>query len=278
MTTGSTSSAALESRNWLDLPEDVTAQILMKLDAIDILSNVSQVCVLWWRLCKDSSMWQRINVVGKRDDLLLLGYDLAKLCREAVNRSEGQLIEINIDYICTDELLQYIAERSSGLKCLRLVSSRVTYKGMIKAAAKLRLLETLHLTHCCTFPKEVFHEVGKSCPLLKSFKYNESLSPNPYIPCNDDALVIAEAMPGLRHLQLVGNLLTDSGLRAILNGCPHLESLDLSECRHLYLRGGLEKRCVDQIKSLKLPDPPMRDRFPKPYATPFDYYKKITRY
>ncbi|KAM7270426.1 hypothetical protein ACFE04_029640 [Oxalis oulophora] len=149
---------------------------------------------------------------------------------------------------------------------------------MIKAAAKLPLLETLHLTRCCTFPKEVFHEVGKSCPLLISLKYNESLSPNPYIPCNDDALVIAEAMPGLRHLQLVGNQLTDSGLRAILNGCPHLESLDLSECRHLYLRGGLEKRCVDQVKSLKLPDPPMRDRFPKPYATPFDYYKKITRY
>ncbi|KAM7272099.1 hypothetical protein ACFE04_031313 [Oxalis oulophora] len=113
MTTGSTSSAALESRNWLDLPEDVTAQILMKLDAIDILSSVPQVCVLWWRLCKDSSMWQRINIVGKHDDLLLLGYDLAKMCREAVNRSEGQLIEINIDYICTDELLQYIVERDS---------------------------------------------------------------------------------------------------------------------------------------------------------------------
>ena len=43
----------------------------------------------------------------------------------------------------------------------------------------------------------------------------------------DEALAIAETVPGLRHLQLFGNRMTNDGLKAILDGCPQLESLDL---------------------------------------------------
>ena len=65
------------------------------------------------------------------------------------------------------------------------------------------------------------------------------------------ALAIAKNMPKLRHLQLIGNRVTNDGLQAILDGCPHLESLDLRKCFNVTLSGNLGKRCAKQIKNLR---------------------------
>ncbi|XVF68320.1 hypothetical protein PTKIN_Ptkin10aG0195300 [Pterospermum kingtungense] len=66
-------------------------------------------------------------------------------------------------------------------------------------------------------------------------------------------------MHGLRHLQLVGNDLSNRGLQAILDGCPYLESLDLRNCFNVNLEGDLGKRCAEQIKNLKRPDDSILD-------------------
>ncbi|XVF68325.1 hypothetical protein PTKIN_Ptkin10aG0195800 [Pterospermum kingtungense] len=66
-------------------------------------------------------------------------------------------------------------------------------------------------------------------------------------------------MHGLRHLQLVGNKLSNQGLQAILDGCPYLESLDLRNCYNVNLEGDLGKRCAEQIKNLKRPEDSMHD-------------------
>jgi len=73
------------------------------------------------------------------------------------------------------------------------------------------------------------------------------------IELNDDAIAIAKTMPKLRHLSMFGNLLTNVGLHAILDGCPLLESVVLRNCFHLDLSGSLGKRCRDEIKDLVLP-------------------------
>ena len=44
------------TRNWLELPRDVTASILKRLGAVEILETVQKVCMLWRSLCKDPSM------------------------------------------------------------------------------------------------------------------------------------------------------------------------------------------------------------------------------
>lgn len=98
--------------------------------------------------------------------------------------------------------------------------------------------------------------VGASCPLLKSFKFNKRWCTWPDEESNDDALAIAGTMHDLRHLQLLGNNLTNDGLRAILDRCPHLESLDLRRCPKLKLGGKSGTRCVERIKKLWLPDDP----------------------
>jgi F-box/leucine-rich repeat protein 2/20 len=93
--------------------------------------------------------------------------------------------------------------------------------------------------------------IGQCCPLLKSLKHS-TMATYDFI-CDDDAFAIAKTMPGLRHLQLYGNALTNDGLLAILDGCPLLESLVLSRCYSIHVSESLEKRCREKIKYLQLP-------------------------
>ena len=66
----------------------------------------------WRRICKDPLMWRTIDM---RNDGFLRGYDfsLEKMCRHAVDRSSGELEDINVEYFGTDDLLKYITNRYS---------------------------------------------------------------------------------------------------------------------------------------------------------------------
>ncbi|KAM7255467.1 hypothetical protein ACFE04_026169 [Oxalis oulophora] len=265
--------------NWMDLPDDVTARILEKLGPIQVLLIAQNVCRSWWKICKeDNSMWRHIYLTDSvcKEELKIArqidnanpilsdksmwgdSYFLWTMCRNAVDRSHGQLTDVNIEFFGLPGLLPYIAKRSTGrLKRLRLVTwIKVTNDELIKAAPKFPLLEELQLTNkpffkealmaigkYCPFPysKEALIAVGKSCPLLNSLKLNK-LEPPCNRACDDQAMAIAESMPGLCHLQLLRNNLTDNGLYAILNGCPHLEYLDLRQSRHLSLSDDLRHR------------------------------------
>ncbi|KAF8052683.1 hypothetical protein N665_1520s0001 [Sinapis alba] len=120
----------------------------------------------------------------------------------------------------------------------------LTTDGLAKALAKLPLLEELEFSYCSP-SVESLRVVGRSCRNLKTLKLNRLwLLHIPHVS-DDDALAIAETMPRLRHLQLFGNNLTDIGLKAILDNCPDLEHLDLSQCRNVNLYGDLKKRCSE---------------------------------
>jgi hypothetical protein len=81
-----------EFRNCLALPQDVTASILMRLEVFDILTSAQMVCSPWHNLCKDPSMWRAVHMHDP-----LAPYDLEKMCRHAVDRSCGQLVDINVE-------------------------------------------------------------------------------------------------------------------------------------------------------------------------------------
>ncbi|CAE6137783.1 unnamed protein product [Arabidopsis arenosa] len=300
-------------RNWAELPAELTSSVLLRLGVVEILENAQKVCRSWRRVCKDPSMWRKIVIdnSGNRD---IFKYDLESMCRHAVDRSQGGLLEIDIEYFGTDKLLDYIADSSSNLRSLRLVRChQITDKGVAEAVVKLPLLEDLEVSYC-SFSGECLSVVGQSCPHLKTLKLNRrphysfdllshactrrpslikaivhntssnlksfalpvcypsittieelvnaiakfpfletleffdflfildlkaighacpqlktlKINFSGYTPCDDDdAIAIAESMPELRHLQLIGNgRLTDTGLNAIRDGCPHLEHLD----------------------------------------------------
>ncbi|XP_059306467.1 F-box protein SKIP19-like isoform X1 [Lycium ferocissimum] len=239
---------------WLELEENVWANILHKLGAIEILETAQKVCTTWRRICKEPSMWRIINMTND-GDLSDMDYDLEEMCRYAIDRSQGELVDINLEYFATGPLLQYIAQRSGKLK--RLSSAcyhSMLCDGLVEAVQKLPLLEELSLTHTI-ITTEGIESLGLSCPLLKSFELNNSLYDyfDNEDARNEEALAIAKNLPALHHLQLIGNSMTNKGLEAILDGCPHLVSLDLRLCIYVSLNEVLSSRISGQIKDVKHP-------------------------
>ncbi|XP_010422438.1 PREDICTED: putative F-box protein At4g05475 [Camelina sativa] len=189
-----------ESRNWAELPSDLTSSILLRLGAVEILENAQKVCTSWRRICKDRTMWQKIDMrdLGNRrvGDL-----DFEILCRHAVDLSQGGLLEIHLDVFATNELISYIAERSRNLISLGL-HQRMTNEGLVNAIAKFPFLETLEVSHSAL--RLDSKAIGRACPHLKTLKLNSS-GWSGYISfrtvCDDDdyPLAIAESMQVFRH-------------------------------------------------------------------------------
>ncbi|XP_074269608.1 putative F-box/LRR-repeat protein 9 [Silene latifolia] len=238
-------------RNWSEIPCDVILMILMKLGTVEILESVQFVCKMWYNLCKEPSIWHTIHINGLDEPIPEL--KLEKMLVNAVDRSAGGLIDLNIEGFGSDELCSYFASRSTQLKRLRLVCcDYISDKVIIGALESLTSLEELELT-LCDFQDEAAIPIINSCPSLTTFKFNPHGSKFHYNACDNEALAIAGNMPELRHLQLFRNGLTNDGLRAILDGCPHLQSLDLRACFHIELVGNLEKRLLEQIKDFRRP-------------------------
>jgi hypothetical protein len=93
--------------NWLELPKDITSNILQRLDTFEIVTSACLVCPLWWNICKDPLMWRTIRMTDSYNS----NYNLVDICRFAIKRSHGHLENIFVKYFGTDELLQCIAVR-----------------------------------------------------------------------------------------------------------------------------------------------------------------------
>ncbi|XP_047953261.1 putative F-box protein At4g05475 [Salvia hispanica] len=163
--------------------------------------------------------------------MLIDWYTVYNMCRRAVDRSQGQLVDLTIQNYCDDELIEYIADRSQNLKRLKLGSfHEISIDAVIKAVAKLQQLEELHLTGKPWIVPAHIEAIGNSCPKLISFSYNGHGTEHPF-PLgleddgdDDDYDDDDEFSKGF-------------GLEAILNGFPRPESLDIRRCLGLELGG-----------------------------------------
>jgi hypothetical protein len=99
-----------EIPNWLELPRDITTNILQRLCSFDIVTSACQVCPLWWNICKDPFMWRTIGMTRRSRSRYYADENLVKICRIAIDRSCGQLENIDIQDFGTDDLLAYIAD------------------------------------------------------------------------------------------------------------------------------------------------------------------------
>ncbi|CAM8998137.1 unnamed protein product [Rhodiola kirilowii] len=72
--------------------------------------------------------------------------------------------------------------------------------------------------------------IGQSCPHLKTFKCNVFKYIRRQSYHEKLAKMIGNTMPQLYHLELSWTKMTNAGLKAILDGCPYLETLDLCSC------------------------------------------------
>lgn len=94
---------------WVELPRDITANILHRLGTIDVLQTALKVCSTWRSVCLDPAMWRVIDMSSSDR---LHSPALKAMCRYAVDLSQGQLVDISIEDFGTDDLVLYIAQRS----------------------------------------------------------------------------------------------------------------------------------------------------------------------
>ncbi|KAL4389586.1 hypothetical protein HN51_010497 [Arachis hypogaea] len=252
------SACSTDTRNWLDLPYEMTLLIMTKLGAFHILTSGQKVCRLWRSISLDPFLWRTIDMcnLGRAKHE---AYDLSKMCRHAVDRSRGQLVDFEVQSFGPNDLLNYILDSGCHLRCLCLVQCNLRWEfpELSKMAPKLSVLEELDLTFCRISVLQL-ETIGQSCPLLRSLKWRRGGS---IFGGNKAAYIISRNMPLLRHLELYDDPLNHKGLFAILKGCPHLEYLDLQNCHHLKLQGKLRRKCVRRIKNLRYLDASTQDYY-----------------
>uniref|UniRef100_A0A803M4A4 Uncharacterized protein n=2 Tax=Chenopodium quinoa TaxID=63459 RepID=A0A803M4A4_CHEQI len=208
--------------------------------------------MLFRKLCKQPSLFKVVDMTLP-DAYMDLDFDANVLTRFIVDRSCGCLLDIYLEFLCDDDTLMYIVDRSRNLKHLRIGNYiYISGEGLIEAVKKLPALEELEIIICNDYSADDIEAIGHACPSLKAFSFNDVGSKTLDFTCNEEALAIAKSMRNLRNLQLIGSGITNEGLKAILDGCPLLESLDLRACFHIDLSGDLGKRC-EQIKRLRRP-------------------------
>ncbi|KAL9243043.1 hypothetical protein vseg_016982 [Gypsophila vaccaria] len=189
------------------------------------------------------------------DAYMFLEFDANLITRYAVDRSAGQLIDLYLEFCCDDDTFMYIVDRSKNLKHLRIGHHiPISDEALLDAVRKLPMLEEVEII-IGGYRDETYEALGHAFPSLKSFSLNHvasRLNHNLYIG-NEDAFAISKSMPSLRRLQLIGSSMSNEGLKAILDGCPLLETLDLRACFNIDLAGALGKRC-DMIRHLRCPN------------------------
>ncbi|KAK9069115.1 hypothetical protein SSX86_013231 [Deinandra increscens subsp. villosa] len=272
-----------QERNWLDLPSDVTINILNRIGIVDILENAQKVCTAWYKLCKDPVLWRVLNM----NDLLSSHPTLPiqTMFKEAVDRSQGQLVDITIVYDWNAQLFLYAADRSSQLKRLEIASCFNFEYGYLTTYAlmKFPLLEELNF-YSLDISEKGIETFGRYSPMIKTLRVNEKV-PRDWVSgtttnegrLNAIAVAIGQNFAELRHLELIGNGMTNNGLQMILDNCHHLETLDLRACDNIDLKGYLGEKCSKQIKNLKLPNDslegcPYYDEIVSELAHDDDYY------
>lgn len=237
-------------RDWSKLPPDMLVLVFAKLGAVDVLMGAGLVCHSWLEAAKEPSIWRNVDMEhhdvlrGKKKKSRDV---LCAMAKAAVDRSKGELEVFAGSEFVTDQLLEYIAERSPSLKSLSLDYCHVSNEAFTELIIKFPLLEELLISLCPFVNGDAYEVTSRACAQLKRLMLRQGS----YGGESDGALGI-EMMHELRYLTLVGSDITTEELVAIIDGCPHLERLCVRNCCNIVVDGALRAKC-SRIKTLILP-------------------------
>ncbi|TYI52870.1 hypothetical protein E1A91_D12G278900v1 [Gossypium mustelinum] len=224
---------------WEDLNSEILALILVRIPAEARVATASLVCKSWMSCVLGPFCWPDI--------------DIQDWCRRR---------HLAVEYV--DSAVRKLVRRKGTFR--RLSAFRLGDSGFAFAANWcLKVLEIpmsevngkIVVNYCLKITHVGIEAFGKNCKSLTQLKRNmppqelERLSSTSKVN-KLEAMVIADTMPLLQHLQLGFGCFGDTGLGAILAKCKALTHLDIQGCWNLKLEGELEDRCL-QLPAFKSP-------------------------
>ncbi|KAF9608458.1 hypothetical protein IFM89_009824 [Coptis chinensis] len=251
LTTGSSSGS------WEGLSPEVLALIFTRNPIDEIIRSVPFVCKSWREVVAGSYCWNEIDIERwcrrcNRSDLIDV------VVRKLMRRSNGNCRKLSA-YKIGDAGFAFVANCGRCLKVLQMPMSDVTDKIVKKHAESLKLLTFLDISYCVKITCQGIEAFGKYCTSLVHLRRNMPLpewqhdtgSLNSQTD-DGEALVIADTMPVLCHLELGYGRFTDIGLDAILAKCMKLTHLDIIGCYGVKMEGDFEEKC-DRLEVFKAP-------------------------
>ncbi|KAF7112135.1 hypothetical protein CFC21_112073 [Triticum aestivum] len=292
------------ARDWSKMPLDALTSVFAKLGAVELLMGAGLVCRSWlyaskapelWRavvmsrppdtpegteaflraIAKVSSeLWPAVPITGIDDPwraMAKVDDSLCAMAKAAVDRSDGRLQKFVARDFGTDELLEYIADRSPSLKSLGLMQCHdISEKGFMDSIVKFPQLEELVLIECHNISddqkenRDVYEAISRACSQLKLFVLAHPgyfLHPNGSYGFHDGDVLGIATMKQLRHLSLDCVDINNAELVSIIDSCPYLEHLCMRYCYNIVANEALRAKCA-RIKTLKLR--PMSDETADP--------------
>ncbi|KAL9081967.1 MAG: hypothetical protein Q9159_006845 [Coniocarpon cinnabarinum] len=142
------------------------------------------------------------------------------------------LRKVKLSYSVSDNGFRYWASTSFP-RLKTLVLADCTYlsdAAMYSLAQSAKALEELDLSFCCALSDVAIEILCQGCRGLKSLDVSFCGS-----AVSDNTMRhIGGSLKNLERLSVRGCVrVTGVGVEAVLNGCPQLEHLDVSQCRHL---------------------------------------------
>ncbi|XP_037468444.1 putative F-box/LRR-repeat protein 23 isoform X1 [Triticum dicoccoides] len=282
------------ARDWSEMPLDALTCVFAKLGAVELLMGAGLVCRSWLHASKAPELWRAVvmsrppdtpegteaflRAIAKvsselRPSVLITGIDdpwsamvkvddsLCAMAKAAVDRSGGRLQKFVARDFGTDELLEYIADRSPSLKSLGLMQCHdISEKGFMDLIVKFPQLEELVLIECHNISddqkenRDVYEAISRARSQLKLFVLAHPgyfLHPNGSYGFHDGDVLGIATMKQLRHLSLDCVNINNAELVSIIDSCPYLEHLCMRNCYNIVADEALRAKCA-RIKTLKL--------------------------
>ncbi|KAF5952525.1 hypothetical protein HYC85_010469 [Camellia sinensis] len=230
-----------EEGRWEGLNPEVLAQIFVRIEAAERVKTVGLVCRSWLEAVAGPYCWTDIDIEQwcRRSNRPLHLVDSA--VRKLVRRSKCTFTRVSACKL-GDSAFSFIANCARYLK--------VTDKMVEKHAGSLVNITVLDISYCLKITCKGLTYFGKKCKSLIHLKRNmpppEWENPTQVVTFKIDdseAMIIADSMTGLCHLQLGFGHFGDNGLDAILTKCKELTHLDIQGCWNVEMEGELKDKC-----------------------------------
>lgn len=225
---------------WDELLPDALGLIFKKLPLSEVLTVVPSVCKTWRRTVMGPYCWQDIDIEewsrSSKPEVI------DRMLRLLITRSCGSLRKLCVTGLTDDQSLSFVANNTQSLQTLRLPRCEIHDSIMIHTAKMFANLTVLDLSYCLNIGVGALEAIGNNCKFLTTLRrVMHPLEVIDKLSQVDEALVIANTMPQLKHLEIAYLLVNTPSVMEIINKCKNLELLDLRGCWEVNLEEGFTK-------------------------------------